>query len=184
MKLIKDMEDLRAIITRKVDDEIDYLIGVGNEQNDKLKGEIEKRVINLSPNSNKRKQEFEDLERNMDLKFANLNHEIYISISNLEKNTLNELKWLNERDTSYEEKVDGIMRNLDDTLINEEGKWLFKIENLSESLIKKMDDIDRKTATLNKLNNFLKNSNNSLIRNTNMRNENKKQGSREKIFEM
>jgi len=160
MKTIDNLLQIKARITSKVDSEIEYLLSVGNEITEVINGAIEKRESKLSTNDEKSKQALDSLSKSIDLEFAAMNHKLYFSIGALEKNVLAELTLLSPKDPSYEDKLDKIMGNFDESLEKEEKHWIDKFSDCHESSIKKMDHIINNSITFDKLNNFLKKSNN------------------------
>ena len=157
MKTQDNLLQIRSIITRKVDDEVAYLVGIGSEITDELNGEIEKRIRKLSPNSETNKKELEALSSSIDLKFSDMNQSLNFSIGNIEKNVLEQLKLLKSKDPSYEDnKVMGIF---EDSLWREETKWIDTFTQCHKSYMEKMNQILNKSKTFDKLNQFLKKSN-------------------------
>lgn len=183
MKRNADLLEIRADITSKVDNAVEYLIGVGNEINDELNYDIEKRMSKFLPNSEKIK-EFETLGKTIDKKFANMHHDLYMSIGNLEKDVLEKLKSLTVQDPSYSDKVDKIMRNLDYSLEKEEGYWINKFEDSKKSYINKMDEILDKPLTIDNFSKFLIKPNTLLRKRDDLNFEMGKKNERKKSMEM
>lgn len=140
-----DYNNLRTLVGNMTEQTLNSILSFRDEVNEELSGRIEKKIRDIPLHLEKKKFELESLNEDINARFNNMGYDAYKILGRAMDEVLDKIKAVDKKDTSYNDKIEGIILDYNYNMTVEMNNWMGRFSEHKNDYIKIMDEIFNKS---------------------------------------